>query len=196
MIIPQNCENCKNYRGVFTKYRKTGPRPAAAPSYFCFQRSRVGSSPPHIGPAGLRLRLAQGHQRNAVLHHLLHGTLLGERSVHPAPLAVCFVKGAVRLPGQEIVAQRHSAALAHQGPGAAQQCVDGHAEQPGQGQQRLRGRDGLSPLPAAHRLPGDKHLLRHLILGQLRLFPQIREHVFEFHVPHLLPPDYHAGPPL
>ena len=66
----------------------------------------------------------------AVLHHLLHGAVLGKALSIPAPHAVLLIEAAVCVFGQDVIVQRHSTALADQGPGTAQQGVDGHAEQP------------------------------------------------------------------
>ena len=104
-----------------------------------------GQQPPHIGPAGLRLRLAQRHQRDAVLHHLLYGAVLCKLPIYPAPLAVFFIKRTVRLPCQVIVTQRHSAALTHQRSGAAKQGVNGNSEQPGQCQSSVSASGTVSP---------------------------------------------------
>ena len=48
------------------------------------------------------------------------------------PLAVLLVEGAVRLPADISILQRHTTALADQVPGRTQQGVDGDIKQPGE----------------------------------------------------------------
>ena len=55
-----------------------------------------------------------------------------------APFAVLLIKGSIRLPADIVVLKRHTAALADQLPGRAQQSIDGDIKQAGEQLQRLR----------------------------------------------------------
>ena len=59
-------------------------------------------------------------------------TCVDEFPVSIAPLAIFLVEGAVRLPADISILQRHTTALADQLPGRTQQGIDGDIKQPGE----------------------------------------------------------------
>lgn len=102
------------------------------------------------------------------------------------PLAVLLVEGAVQLPTGIGILQGHTAALADQLPGRAQQGVDGDIKQPGEQLQSFCVGHRFTGLPAGNRLTGHMHFFRQLFLGESPLGAQFQKDFFGIHVDHHL----------
>jgi len=137
-----------------------------------------------IRPDLLTGKLLVCHMSNADLDEIVH-IVVHIFSVCIAPLAVFLVEYAVLLPADALVLQGHTAALANKLPGRAQKRVDGHIKELGKELKCLGIRHGLAVFPTAHRLPGDKHLFRQLLLGKALFRPKLQNDIFGFHIPYL-----------
>ena len=102
-------------------------------------------------------------------------------SVRIAPFAVFFVEKTVPFLADALILQRHTAALANKLPGRAQKRVDGHIKELGKKLQGLGVGHSFAVFPTAHRLPGDKHLFRQLLLRPTLLFSQMNDLIRKCH---------------
>ena len=99
----------------------------------------------HMSPHLLRRPVCRCHVVYAEIDELLRAGIV-KLAALVAPLAVFLIQGAVYLPAENAVLQRHPAALAEQLPGRTQQGVDGNVIKPGQQLQGFRVGSGFARL--------------------------------------------------
>ena len=77
-------------------------------------------------------------------------------------------------------------AAAPKPPERAQKCVDRHIKKLGKKLQCFGIGHGFAVFPTAHRLPGDKHLFRQLLLRKTLFRPKLQNDILSFHIPYRL----------
>ena len=111
-----------------------------------FPMLQLGHNGLHMSPHLLRRPVCRCHVVYAEVDELLR-TGIVKLAALVAPFAVFLIQGAVYLPAENTVLQRHPAALAEQLPGRTQQGVDGNVIKPGQQLQGFRVGSCFAVLP-------------------------------------------------